>query len=98
MDRRIKQPSRAVAKPNQESTMKLYQSPAPRAAFAFAAIAMTAITIAVSVVVPANMNSGVSNVDTLAQPGAVTSLPVASSRASEAADATADCASSSASL
>ena len=78
--------------------MKRYQSPAPRAALAFAAIAMTAITIAVSIVLPANMSSAVSNFDTLAQPSAVTASPAAANRASEGGDATADCASSSASL
>jgi hypothetical protein len=37
--------------------MKRYQSPAPRAAFAMAAIGMTAITLALSVIAPASMDA-----------------------------------------
>ena len=78
--------------------MKLYKSSTPRAAFAFAAVAMTAITIAVSIVVPASMNSGVSNLGVLAQPSGIPLSPVAASGVPERGDATADCADSSASL
>jgi hypothetical protein len=78
--------------------MKVYQSPVPRAAFAFAAIVMTAVTIAVTIVVPANMDSGVSNADMLARPSAITPLPVAASRGFKGGDVTGDCPSSSASL
>jgi hypothetical protein len=41
----------------QEKTMQTYEFPAPRLTFAFAAAAMTAVTIGVLVVLPSQMES-----------------------------------------
>jgi hypothetical protein len=43
---------------NQEKTMTHYQSSSPRKAFAIGAVALTAITIGLAVVLPAKMQSG----------------------------------------
>jgi hypothetical protein len=46
-----------MQEPNEEMTMNRYQTSIPRVAFGIAAVAMTAITIGVSVVMPARMGS-----------------------------------------
>ena len=84
--------------------MKPYKPSTPRAAFAVAAFALTAITAVVSIVVPATLDSGISNPGVLvqsnanpgalAQPNGITPLPVAATRGFEQPDGTADCASS----
>jgi hypothetical protein len=48
--------------------MKRYKSPTPRAAFAIAAIAMTTLTILLSIVVPATMESGAAHLASREQP------------------------------
>ena len=59
--------------------MNRYQSSAPRAAFAMAAIGMTAITLALSVIVPANINADREDARALASPsvGAMSNIQVA---------------------
>ena len=54
-DRRIQRPS--SMKPNQEPTMNRYQAQSPRAAISLAAVAMTALTLGLSVL-PAQMERG----------------------------------------
>lgn len=78
--------------------MKRYKSSAPRAAFAVAAVAMTVITIAVSIVVPATMDSGLSRLDALVQLNGIAPMAVAARNGFERSDATADCAPSSGSV
>ncbi len=50
--------------------MHPYDTSSPRAGFAIAAIAMTAMTIGLTVVVPAKMDSGRDEARTLARPAA----------------------------
>lgn len=52
--------------------MDRYKTSHPRGAFAIAAVAMTAITIGLMVVVPAKMDSGSQEAHALAQQGAAT--------------------------
>ena len=56
--------------------MNRYQTSGPRKIFAIAAVAMTAITIGLSVVVPAKMQSGDRAPRTLAASGITTPAPV----------------------
>jgi hypothetical protein len=57
--------------------MNRYQISSPRKAFAIASVAMTAITVALSVVVPAKMRSNAGDVRTLAAIKVVAPAPVA---------------------
>lgn len=56
-----------------------YNPSAPRAVFAVAAIAMTAVTIVASIVVPATIDVNVSQLDSLAQPSRATAAPIVAS-------------------
>ena len=56
--------------------MNRYQISSPRKVFAIAAVAMTAITIALSVVMPAKMQSDTRELRALATSKAVTPAPV----------------------
>ena len=53
-----------------------YQIPAPRKFFALGAVAMTAITIALSVVVPARIQSGDRDARMLATSAAIAPVPL----------------------
>jgi hypothetical protein len=56
--------------------MNPYQISTPRAALVIAAIALTALTLGVSVVAPAKMDSGSAEVRTLAAQKSVTPTPI----------------------
>jgi hypothetical protein len=56
--------------------MNPYQTSTPRAALVIAAIALTALTLGVSVVAPAKMDSGRAEVGTLAARKTVTPTPI----------------------
>jgi hypothetical protein len=56
--------------------MSHYQISSPRKVFALGAVAMTAITIALSVVVPAQIKSGDGNAQALAASKAIAPAPV----------------------
>ena len=56
--------------------MNRYQISTPRAASVIAAIALTALTLGVSVVAPAKMDSGSAEVRTLAAQKTVTPTPI----------------------
>jgi hypothetical protein len=63
-------------KTNRRRNMNAYQTSTPRAAFVIAALALTALTIGVSVVAPAKMDSGGQEVGPLAAPRTVTPTQV----------------------
>jgi outer membrane murein-binding lipoprotein Lpp len=55
--------------------MNPYQTSTPRAPLVIAAIALTALTLGASVIAPAKMDSGSTDVRTLAAPKSVTPTP-----------------------
>src|SRR5229473_1487706 len=67
---------RAASKRTRRKKMNRYQISSPRKVFAIAAVAMTAITIALSVVMPAKMQSDTRDLRALATSKAVTPAPV----------------------
>jgi hypothetical protein len=56
--------------------MNHYQVPSPRKLFAITAVAMTALTLGLSVVVPARIQSGARDPRTLAASNAIAPAPV----------------------
>jgi hypothetical protein len=67
---------RAASKRTRRKKMNRYQISRPRKVFAIAAVAMTAITIALSVVMPAKMQSDTRDLRALATSKVVTPAPV----------------------
>lgn len=67
--------------------MKRYKSSTPRAAFALAAVAMTAMTLVVSVVVPATMDSSRPQQSALAWSNGVAPTLAATARSPAHSDA-----------
>jgi hypothetical protein len=67
---------RAASKRTRKKNMNRYRISSPRKAFAIASVAMTAITIGLSVVVPAKIQSGDRDLRTLAASKAMMPAPV----------------------
>jgi hypothetical protein len=67
--------NRAASKQTRRKNMNHYQISSPRKVFAIAAVAMTAITIALSVVAPAKMQSDTRDLRALTTSKAMTPAP-----------------------